>query len=728
MNRREINAIKAELGAYNPHPDGSNSVPLPPQPSILPGGYSDTMSERAARKLNKIANKLGPAKKIAGKILRFRPKKYIDNFNRFPRRHLSTVSFKPVNNPEVSIIIPVFNKLELTYNCLKSLQENVSESIQYEVVVVDNNSTDKSHLLANVRGLKYIRNAENMGFVEGCNIGAENSKGEYVVFLNNDAMVTPDWLESLLRTIKSSETIGLVGSKILYPDGRLQEAGGVIFKDGSGSNYGKFDHPDRYQYNYLREVDYCSGASIIIEKKLFDSFGGFDLLYAPAYYEDTDLAFKVRDHGLRVMYQPESVIYHIEGATAGTSTSSGFKKYQAINRVKFIKRWRKTLQADHLSEKDLYLARDRSYKKTALIVDEFLPRPDKDSGSVRMLRMIKLLQELDYKITFFPNHLAKDGKYTTNLEQMGVEVVYGPATFSKFIEQYGKFYDLVILSRPRIGTSFLELCQAYCTKAKIIYDTVDLHFLRLGRQVQYEEGEMKKYYEDMAKKHEIIEKDLINNSDVALVVSKIEADLLQKDGFDNVRVLSNIHEINDSAYDIGFDKRKDLLFIGGYDHLPNQDAVQWFADKILPSIVKKIPTIKLHVVGSNLPEEIRKHLQLNKAVIIDGYVEDVSDLFKSARVFVAPLRYGAGVKGKVGQAIEYGVPVVSTSIGSEGMYLTNNESVLIADEVTDFANKVISLYKDSKTWNKLRSEAKKSLRTHFSLEAAKRDLETALKD
>lgn len=721
MNRRIVYSTRSELNAIKPHPD-IGTVALPPQPSILPAPKAPIIV-RYATKLDNFTRRLGPVRPTLAKLKKLNPKHHI---HKSPTKLVQKLQFTVHKKPVVSIVIPVFNKFELTYACLESLLANVSADVTYEVIVVDNNSTDASHTLRNMAGLVYVRNKENLGFVEACNIGAAKAKGSYLVFLNNDALVTKNWLESLIKTIKSSPKIGLVGSKIMYPDGRLQEAGGMIFQDGSGWNYGKNDHPDRYQYNYVREVDYCSGASIIINKTLFDSFGGFDMLYAPAYYEDTDLAFKVRKAGLKVMYQPESAIYHIEGATAGTSTNSGFKKYQAINQVKFLDRWGKTLKAKHMTPEDLYMARDRTHEKLALLVDEFVPMPDRDSGSVRAIRMIELMQELGYKVTFFSNHLQKVEGYTQKLQQMGVEVVYGPTTFTSFIEDFGKYYDVVMLSRPRIGSYFIDLCQAYCTKAKIIYDTVDLHYLRLARQAKFEVGDMKKYYEDMAQKHEIIERDLMATADTTVVVSEVEADMLRKDGIKNVEVISNIHDLNLEAYKVGFNKRKDLLFIGGYAHLPNIDGIKWFVDDILPLVLKTIPDVKLHVVGSNMPDDLKQYLTHKDGVIIDGFIEDIAPILSNTRLFVAPLRYGAGVKGKVGQAVEHGIPVVSTTIGAEGMHLENNTSVAIADDPVAFARAITELYFDETKWHTIQQGAKKIVDSHFSRESTKKSLKNIL--
>lgn len=719
INRRKLNDIKRELNAAVPD---FWSETLPPQPSILPPPMPEPFIVRGARRIDRATDKLGRAK---GRLRSIRLKNIKNNRAQSPAKRVKIMAFTTHAKPKVSIIIPVFNKFDLTLACLESIKVNVSQDIDYEVIVVDNASSDSSYLLAKLRGLHYVRNNTNEGFVGGCNIGAFKAKGQYLVFLNNDALVTPGWLESLFLTLTTFKNAGLVGSKIMYPDGRLQEAGGIIYKDGTGCNYGKNDHPDRYQYNYVREVDYCSGASIIIAKVLFDNFGGFDELYSPAYYEDTDLAFKVRKSGLRVLYQPESVIYHIEGATSGTDINSGFKKFQSINHRKFVKRWATTLKKQYGSDEE-YVARDRSHKKLVLIVDEHIPTPDKDSGSVRMTRMIQILQNLGYKVTFFPNYPKKQPKYTQQLQQRGVEVVYGPAPFDEFIKKYGASYDAVILSRPRIGAYYLDLCQAFCSKAKIIYDTVDLHYVRLRRQADFETKSLKKYYLEMAEKHEILEKHIITEADTAIVVSGMERSLLNNEGFRNVEIVSNIHVIDNDSYTVPFTDRKDLLFVGGFAHIPNIDAIEWFVAEVFPSVLENIAGIKLHVVGSEMPDDLRVKLEKQDGVIVDGFVENLEPLLKGSRLLVAPMRYGAGVKGKIGQAIEYGLPVVTTGIGAEGMYLRDKESALIGDTPTAFAMAVCKLYSDEVLWQNIRSNARQIIETYFSEKRASDDLKNIL--
>jgi len=646
------------------------------------------------------------------------------------QKMIQGVSFPKVKNPDVSIVIPAFNKAEFSAACLKSITERIgTDGPSFEVVLVDNGSSDDTPVLKSIDNIVYVHNKENLGFVGGCNSGFAKAKGEYVIFLNNDAEITEGWLSSLYNTIVNDPSIGIAGSKIIYPNGVLQEAGGIIFKDASGLNYGKFDDADSYQYNYVRDVDYCSGASIIIKRTLMEKFGGFDKLYQPAYYEDTDLSFKVRKEGLRAVYQPKSVIYHIEGGTAGTNTNSGFKKFQAINKEKFLKRWKKVLESSHVAEQDYYLGRDRSGDKLALIIEETLPTPDRDSGSVRMIAIIKSLQSLGYKVTFWPNDLKNISPYTENLQQIGVEVVYGNIDFMQFSRLYGHAYDLVIMSRPEICARYINICKTLYTDAKLVYDTVDLHYVRLARQAEIETANAEQLNEQ-SKWYEILEKGLMQRVDVTLVVSNREVELLKAEGVsETLSVVSNIHSIKDSAYEIGFDKRQDIVFVGNYAHLPNRDAIKWFVKDIFPKVVKKLEAANLIIVGANMPDDLKKELT-GKNIVVQGFVSDseLADILTHSRIFIAPLRYGAGVKGKVGQAIEYGIPVVTTKIGSEGMHLTHEESCLEANTAEDFAENIIRLYDDKLLWGSLQKNAKQSLGAHFSSDIATKSLERILRD
>jgi GT2 family glycosyltransferase len=255
--------------------------------------------------------------------------------------------------PSASIVIPSYNGVALTEACLDAIFETLPDKLQVEVIVVDDCSGDDTQVRLAARTqteprLKVLRNPQNCGFLMTCNRGASAAGNDIVILLNNDTLPQRGWLDALLRVFRERPDVGAVGGKLVYPDGRLQEAGGVVFRDGSAANFGRGDyHLEDPLYNYLREVDYVTGALIATPRELFNRLGQLDTHYRPIYYEETDYCFRIRREGLRVYYQPESVVIHLEGVTCGTDTNRGLKQYQVVNRQKFFDRWAAELQCRH---------------------------------------------------------------------------------------------------------------------------------------------------------------------------------------------------------------------------------------------------------------------------------------------------------------------------------------------------------------------------------------------
>ncbi len=248
--------------------------------------------------------------------------------------------FPKFSNFQVSIIIPAWNHWKYTYRCLQSILANTGDTT-YEVIIVDNGSSDQTgEMLAKVENVRVIRNESNAGYVVACNQGAEAARGVYLVFLNNDTEPLAGWLKELIDIADSDETVGAVGAKLIYPDGLLQEAGGMIFADGHGWNFGNGDDPYDEIYNVICEVDYCSGACLLVKKNLFAKLGGFDIRFSPAYYEDADMCFSLRRTGNKVVYNPKAEVVHHESVTSGVDKSSGVRShYMETNRKKFVQKW-----------------------------------------------------------------------------------------------------------------------------------------------------------------------------------------------------------------------------------------------------------------------------------------------------------------------------------------------------------------------------------------------------
>lgn len=646
-----------------------------------------------------------------------------------------------LGRPPVSIVIPVWNKVEYTQRCLETIIQNTPPEL-YEVVIVDNASTDATpELLARLEGdTQVVRNEKNEGFVVACNQGAAVARGKYVLFLNNDTAPQPGWLEALVAAAEGDARVGAVGSKLVYPDGQLQEAGGIVFSDGSGWNFGKGGDPRAPEYNEACEVDYCSGASLLVRKELFHALGGFDLRYAPAYYEDTDLCFGVRWAGFTVRYCPTSEVIHYEGVTAGTSTSSGMKQYQVVNHEKFCRKWVDDLRRQpdppaRTGRRPVSAGRERraiqsNEQGSVLVVDPLMPLYDKASGSLRLFRILELLRKQRRHVTFIARNGAAHHTYRRPLEAMGIEVhtadpermaqlgyyVPGPRVdLGRILGE--RQFDVAWLSFYYIAEQYLPWIRALSPRTTVVADTVDVHFLR-----ELREAELRHDPKATAAAQRTRERELAIYGACDLVVTVTEADaqeLVRRKVRTPWTVVPNIHAPHAGAVP-RFDQRCGLVFVGGFGHPPNVDAMRWFVREILPRIRESQPDIPLLIVGSNPPDEVKA--LAGPGIEVTGFVPETGPFLDAARVSVAPLRYGAGMKGKVGEALGRGIPVVTTSIGAEGMGLVDGEHVLVADAPQAFAEQVLRLYRDAELWERLSAAGRALLDRRYGPEAAGRAL------
>lgn len=600
--------------------------------------------------------------------------------------------------PDVTIVIPAYNHCAVTMRCLQSLADTWFEHVRAEIVLVDDASTDETpRVFAGLPGLVYLRNAQNAGFVRSCNRGAAIARGRYICFLNNDTTLTPGWLDRLVERGEGDETIGALGSKLVYSAGTLQEAGGIIWRDATGWNYGRNGDAADSRYNYVREVDYCSGAALMVRASLWRSIGGFDERFAPAYYEDVDLCFAVRDAGYRVVYEPRSTVIHYEGVTSGTDTASGVKHFQEVNRPKFQAKWNKALEA-HLSgspENVPAAARRLRTGPMILMIDSYVPMHDRDAGSLRLLCIIEMLRAMGYEIMFLGDNYAALQPYTERLQQLGVEVLHhieGGRKMEHALDEALALADVAWICRPNLFEKYAPIVRKR-KQVKLVYDTIDMHFLREKREAELVGNADGKWRETQAR-----EIACAKEADLTVVVCDYEKELLAGCGISSVGIIPTIHEA-ECENPPPFEDRSGILFIGGYNHTPNVDAAKWLCKEILPIVLKSIPDATVTLLGSNPPPEVEA--LASERVRVTGYVPDVSSFFLESRLFAAPIRYGAGLKGKVGHALGFGLPVVATTVASEGFYLESGKNVLLADDTQAFAKAIVRLHSDAALWNRI---------------------------
>jgi GT2 family glycosyltransferase len=594
-----------------------------------------------------------------------------------------------------SVIIPVFNKVEFTFQCLRSLLSEI-DFRETEVIVVDNASTDATpRLLAHFSHLlRVVTNERNLGFVEACNRGAGVARGRHLVFLNNDTEVQPGWLSRLVATAERDAGAGAVGSLFVYPDGRVQEAGAIVWRDGCAFHYGWGRSPEDRRLSFAREVDYCSGASLLVRRELFQKLGGFDMRYAPAYYEDADLCFGVRSLGFKVMFQPLSRVTHHEGATAGVDVNAGFKNFQLTNRVKFYEKWRETLEREHYENDPANAERasDRRRGPAVLVVGDRMPTPDRDAGSARMVFALSILARWARPV-FVSLSKQRLPEQERTLRALGVETM-GQADFLREARR-GRF-RVAILSRPEVAEALLAPLRRADPRLKIIFDPVDAHFIRLARE--HEVTNDPRAAEESARYREL-ETRLAVSSDLVWCASSEDARVTRvlAPGVP-VEIVPTIHELRGAG--LPFGGRAGLLFVGNFAHRPNLDAVHFFMREVFPLLRERLPGVRFDVAGPDPPAEVRAYESV-AGVRVLGYVPDLAPLLARSRVFVAPLRFGAGIKGKIGEALSHGLPVVTTAIGAEGMGLDDGEHALIRDEARAMADAVAELYENRELWQRL---------------------------
>ena len=618
------------------------------------------------------------------------------------------------NTPRVSVIVPVHGKLAYTLACLRSIARHGTQAA-FEVIVVDDASPDDSAAtLARIEGLTLLRNTTNLGFVGSCNAAAAIAHGAFLCFLNNDTQVTADWLDALLRCFEENADCGIAGSRLVYPDGRLQEAGALVFADGSCWNTGRFEPRDAPAFGYRRETDYVSGASLMIRRDVFRRVAGFDTRYAPAYYEDTDLAFSVRRLGLRVYYEPTSTVIHFEGISAGTDLASGMKRYQRLNQAKFVDKWASELASQPAPGTPLERAVHWRSRGRVLVIDAMTPEPTRDSGSLRLVAILRLLAEQGWSNIFMPDDGRASHQEIAALGTLGCEVLCKPwmSDPARWLREHGRALRAVFLCRHTVAGQYADLVRRHAPQARLIFDTVDLHFLREQRAAELSGNAEMARIAEASRRSELA---LIEKCDVTLVVSPHEQALLaQLLPQARVEVLSNIHEVHGCKQPHA--RRRDLVFIGGYGHPPNSDAIRWIASEILPRLRESMPELCLHVLG-DMPAAVRRELS-SAGLELHGRVDDLGPWLDQSLATLAPLRFGAGVKGKINMAMSHGVPVIATTLAVEGMQLTAGIDVLIADDANAFVEAVARLQRDEALWGRLSEHGLHNVRQHFSAAAA----------
>jgi O-antigen biosynthesis protein len=627
-----------------------------------------------------------------------------------------------VEAPDVSVIVPAHNKVKVTYAALCALLLAWNKA-SFEVIVVDDASTDQTAELETlVEGITVVRNETAQRFIRACNAGVAVARGTYVALLNNDTEPTIGWLDELISAFGRFDRVGLVGSRLLYPDGRQQEAGGIIWASGDPWNYGRLQNPWEPRFSYARQADYVSGAALLTTRAIWDKVGGLSSYLEPMYFEDTDLAFKVREAGLTTWYIPSSVVYHHEGVTSGTDTTSGFKRYQEVNRPKFKRRWSQAFAGFSKTGTEPDLEKDRGVLGRVLFVDYTTPTPDRDAGSYAALQEIRLVQSLGYKVTFLPENLAWMGSYTEELQKMGVEVIVAPffRSVEEFLDLRAGEFDAFYITRYHVMNNVAPRIRKLAPDARIIMNGADLHYLRLLRKGIAEGDQQQIEGARTIRDQELV---AMQTADLVLSYNETEHAVIAALSEGRVRVMTCPWVLDLPETVPPRTGRAGLSFLGSFQHHPNVEGVDWFLQQVMQPLGTTRPDIRLSIYGSRLPERYRA---LASATIDPvGYVEDVADAYDRHLVFVAPLLSGAGIKGKVLSALAHGIPCILSPVAAEGIGLRDGEDCLIARTPADWVAAVTRLHDDEALWSDISANARRLAQRQFSFPRARDHMRAA---
>ena len=618
-------------------------------------------------------------------------------------------------SPEVSIIIPFYNQFDYTYNCLRSIARQYPQ-VDIEVILIDDNSSEKIDFSL-LKKIKIIKNEENLGFLRSVNKGISAAKGKYIYLLNNDTQVHAGFLDELIYVFENFENVGAVGSMLLNSDGSLQEAGSFFLSDKSPTQIAnkKIYTPE---INYIYQTDYCSGCSLMFERLNSENeLNLFDENFVPAYFEDADLCFQLKYHqGKNIYYTPFSKVTHFNGVSYQNEDRKKNEHKSALfvtNHDRFKNKWQKELNT--IKSKNKWERIEELYgDKQIIFFHERVPQYDNNSGELRLTEIIKTYKNLGYNVTLIAPKNTIKNRYNIFFQKLGVRLFYkytAAADLRLFIRRFFNKAPLIWYSASEMCLKYFKFSKVHFPESKTIFDMIDIHHLRYQRALMVNPNNKK--YKRRFKRYYKNEKKAAQLVDIVIPISEDEAIYMHTftPGIKTL-VISNIHYVKiniDSVPD--FESRKDILFIGSTHH-PNIDAVNFLKDDILPLVWHKYPDLKLNVIG-DLKNSFTDPLHPN--IILHGYIQDITPQFLTHKMMVAPLRYGAGVKGKIGQAFEYGLPVVTSSTGAEGMYLKHNKNALLADDAAEFAEHIIKLLSDKQTWQTLKGNSAESLKP-FSIE------------
>lgn len=609
----------------------------------------------------------------------------------------------------VTVQIVQWGKTEMTERSIASVLRSEFPG-DLHVILYDNDSPNgPGHVVADER-VQVVLGDENIGFGPAHNKIAQMAQSDLLIILNNDTILDRLAIARLVERYEQTPSAGAVTPQYRDFDGSTLEMGGYLGADGSGWQLFRSGHPPPSFMQRPYRADYGSGACLLVSRDDFLSLGGFDDLYAPAYYEDADLCLKLREMGRATVVEPAAVVYHYEGATSGRDITTGPKQFQARNRSRFVQRWSETLQDQPIATFKSALAAAISprdpLKKRILFIAPHLPKPDRDAGSSRMLSMLSGMVQRGHAVAFWCEHTGDAQRYAPLVEEAGIHwfgpssptrwmmpepVAMAPSSVQELLEL--GFWDGVIIAWHPTAERFAPVVREILPGVPLMIDAVDLHFLReeraayVGASVDGAVGRVR-------------ELDTYAQATGVITASPVETDVLSSlipglpvHSFPAVAGIEAQVQRDES-------ERDQLLFLGSANHLPNLDAIDYWIESLADPIAEKIGRrVPLRVVGTGFDAMSEEWMdRAGDRVVMAGWIPDLKSEFMATRAFLAPLRYGAGTKGKILTGVAHNVPIITTSIGAEGNETFVRDSLIVVDEPSDLIDAVVHMLTNDEAW------------------------------
>lgn len=614
-------------------------------------------------------------------------------------------AFAIAAQPELSVVVVLFNQAGLSRRTLQALADQ--RGVSFETIVVDNASCDRtSKLLACLHGARVVRNQTNVGFILAARQGAALAKGRYIAFLNSDAILQPGALKATLAAMQADPEIGALGGRVVLTDGDLQEAGNVIFSDGSVGGIGRKEDAFGSAARTARPTDYVSGVFLVTPTSLWKLLGGFDEAYAPAYYEDTDYCVRVWQAGFRVVYEPSVLLEHLESGSASGDSANAL---MAHNRVVFYERHRDWLERQSLPQ-TLSLDGDRwrspedvERLPRVLVIDNEVPHTFKGGGLPRAQLMLQALA--GWPVTAYPLWGLHDDWPAVYQSLPGsVEVVLGQGLsgLEAFLERRSGVYDVLLVSRP----PNLHALQALRSRRpdlfksmRLVYDAEALFALR---DIAMAGVKKRPRSREAARALVVQEVALANGAQDVLVVSQRDAQYFEAAGH-RTTILGHGVGLRRSAP--GVRARAGLLFVGAlHSGTPNEDGLMWFMREVMPLLRQRFAVAPiLSVVGVCTSQEVAA--LAGSDIKILWTQQDLLPHYDAARVFIAPVRFAGGVPAKVIEAAANGIPVVASALLVRQLQWSEGIDVQSARDAPAFAAAIARLLTDDSLWQRQQHSA-----------------------